>query len=154
MLVRRYFDTPTWGWQSPFDELNRIQRELDRAFEWGPWGRPGQLPTGVFPLMNITEDKNNFYLRAELPGIKASDVDISITGNSISISGTRTIATEGEKVKYHRREREAGSFRRMLKLPAEIDTGKVEAKSSDGVLTVVLPKAESKKPRQITVKAS
>jgi len=154
MIVRRYFDAPTWGWQNPFEELERMRRQLDRGFEEAPRGWPGQLPTGVFPLTNITEDKDNFYLRAELPGIKASDVDISITGNSISISGTRTIAAEAEKVKYHRREREAGSFRRMIKLPSEIDTGKVEAKSSDGLLTVVLPKAEAAKPRQITIKAS
>jgi HSP20 family protein len=125
---------------------------LDRVFEEAPRAWPTELPTGVFPLTNITEDKDKFYLRAELPGIKADDVDISITGNSISISGKRTIAAEDEKVKYHRREREAGSFRRMIKLPGEIDTGRVTAKSRDGVLTVVLPKAEAAKPKQIPIK--
>jgi len=154
MIVRRYFDAPDWGWRNPFGELERMRRELDRAFEEVPRTWPGELPTGVFPLTNISEDKDNFYLRAELPGIKASDVDISITGNSISISGTRTIAAEDAKVKYHRREREAGSFRRMIKLSGQINTAKVTAKSSNGVLTVVLPKAEAAKPKQIPIKVS
>jgi HSP20 family protein len=131
-----------------------MRRQLDRFFEVAPKGWPGELPTGVFPLTNITEDKDNFYLRAELPGIKASDVDISITGNSISISGTRTIAAEAENVKYHRQEREEGSFHRMIRLPSEINTDKVEAKSTNGILTVILPKAETAKPKQITIKAS
>lgn len=154
MIIRRYFDAPTWGLRNPFEELERMRRQLDKFFDVAPQGWPGELPTGVFPLTNITEDKDHFYLRAELPGIKASDVDISITGNSISISGTRTIAAEGEKVKYHRQEREGGSFRRMIRLPSEINTEKVEAKSTNGVLTVVLPKAETAKPKQITIKAS
>ena len=154
MIIRRYFDAPTGGWKSPFEELARMRRDLDRVFEEIPRTWLGELPTGVFPLTNITEDKDNFCLRAELPGIKASDVDISITGNSISISGQRQIVAEDKKVKYHRREREAGSFRRMIKLPAQIDTDKVEARSSDGVLTVILPKAETAKPKQIPIKVS
>lgn len=155
MIIRRYFGAPTWGWKSPFEELARVRRDFDRVFEEIPRTWPGELPTGVFPLTNITEDKGNFYLRAELPGIKASDVDISITGNSISISGQRQIVVaEDKKVKYHRREREAGSFRRMIKLPAQINTDKVAAKSSDGVLTVILPKTETAKPKQIPIKVS
>ncbi|MBN2467656.1 MAG: Hsp20/alpha crystallin family protein [Deltaproteobacteria bacterium] len=154
MIIKRYFDTPTLWWRSPFEELDRMRRDLERAFEEFPRTWPGEVPRGVFPLTNITEDKNNFYLRAELPGIKAKGVEISITGNSISISGERMIAAEDEKVKYHRREREAGKFRRMIKLPHEIDTDKVEAKSTNGVLAVLLPKKEAAKPKQISVRVS
>jgi len=102
----------------------------------------------------VTEDKDNYYVRAELPGLKAEDLDISVTGDTLSISGERKLPAEDEKAKYHRREREAGRFSRILSLPARTDTKKVEAVCTDGVLTVTLPKAEAAKPKQISVKAS
>jgi HSP20 family protein len=114
----------------------------------------GEPAAGVFPLMNVTEDKDNYYVRAELPGLKAEDLDISVTGDTLSISGERKLPAEDEKAKYHRREREAGRFSRILSLPARTDTKKVEAVCTDGVLTVTLPKAEAAKPKQISVKAS
>jgi HSP20 family protein len=104
--------------------------------------------------MNVTEDKDNYYVRAELPGLKADDLDISVTGDTLSISGERKISVEDEQAQYHRREREAGKFSRIVTLPAQMDTGKAEAHCTDGILTVVLPKAEAVKPRQIAVKAS
>jgi HSP20 family protein len=104
--------------------------------------------------MNVTEDKDSYYVRAELPGIKAEDLDISVTEDSLSVSGERKLPAEDEKATYHRREREAGNFSRLVTLPGPIDTAKVEARCADGILTVVLPKAESAKPKQITVKTS
>lgn len=115
------------------------------------WSTPA---AGVFPLMNITEDKNNYYVRAELPGLKADDLELSVTGDTLSISGERRIPAEDEKAQYHRREREAGRFSRIVSLPAQLDTGRVEASCTDGVLSVTLPKAEEAKPRQIAVKTS
>ena len=109
---------------------------------------------GVFPLINVTEDKDNYYVRAELPGLDAGELDISVTGDSLSIAGERKLPVEDEKAQYHRRERDAGSLSRLLNLPAQINTASVEARSSDGVLTVILPKAEEAKPRQIAVKSS
>ena len=108
----------------------------------------------MFPLVNVTEGGDNYYVRAELPGIKAEDLDISVTGNSLSIAGERRIRAEDEKANYHRREREAGKFSRVISLPAQVDTAKVEASCVDGILTVVLPKSEAAKPKQITVKTS
>ena len=104
--------------------------------------------------MNITEDADNYYVRAELPGLKAEDLDISVTGDTLSIAGERKMPVEDEKAQYHRREREAGKFSRIVSLPAQVDTGKVAAHCTDGILTVVLPKAEAVKPRQVSVKAS
>jgi HSP20 family protein len=116
-------------------------------------GRFFSMPTaGVFPLVNLTEDKNGYYVRAELPGLTAGELNISVTGNSLSISGQRKIASEGQDIRYHRREREAGSFNRIVSLPGEVDSDKVEAKLKDGILTVHVPKAEVAKPKQITVK--
>jgi HSP20 family protein len=109
---------------------------------------------GVFPLTNVTEDDDNYYVRAELPGMAADEIDISVTGDSLSISGERHIPAEKEEAKYHRREREAGKFSRIISLPAQIDTDKVEANCTDGVLTISLPKAQAAKPKQITVKTA
>ena len=152
MIVRRFFGTPRMRVASPFEELDRMRQDLGRLLgEYAP--AQMEMPTGVYPLTNITDDSDNFYVRAELPGIKADDIDISITGNSLSLTGERNIAAEDENVKYHRRERESGTFRRMIKLPSQIDTTKVSAQSANGVLTVTLPKAEEAKPRQIPITA-
>ena len=145
-------------WQRPylrspfFEEFNRMQRELDRLSENLSRGLLREEFAGVFPLVNVTEDSKSYFIRAELPGIKADETVISVTSNSISISGERKISTEGGGAKYHRREREAGKFSRVLTLPGQIDTAKVEAKSIDGILTLVLPKADIAEPKQITVK--
>jgi HSP20 family protein len=154
MILRRISDWPTGGWRSPFEEVERMKRQVDRLSE-GLTGRFFGEPTaGVFPLINLTEDHDNYYIRAELPGIKADDLDLSVTGNNLSIAGERKILPEDENANYHRREREAGKFSRVISVPTQVDTTKVEARSEDGILTVVLPKAESAKPKQITVKTA
>jgi HSP20 family protein len=107
---------------------------------------------GVLPLINLTEGKDNYYVRAELPGVKGDELDIQVTANNLAISGERKIAAEEEGARYHRREREAGTFSRMIGLPGEVDTDKVDAKLVNGILTVVISKAEIAKPKQITVK--
>jgi len=110
------------------------------------------MPTaGVFPLTNVTEDSENYYVRAELPGIKSSELDIQVTEEGISITGERKIPEEGNNVKYHRREREAGKFSRLINLPGKIDVNKVEASMENGILKVTVPKSEAIKPRQIAV---
>jgi HSP20 family protein len=130
-----------------------MRREMDRLFEGLTGGTSREPAAGVFPLTNVTEDSNNYYIRAELPGIKAKELDISVTGEGISISGERKIAAAEKEARYHRREREAGKFSRVISLPGHIHTEKVEASSVDGILTVVLPKAAAAKPKQVTVKA-
>ena len=154
MIWRRITGFPASEWTSPFDALERMRRDMDRLSEGLTRGIFREPTAGVFPLMNVTEDKDDYYVRAELPGLKADDLDISVTGDTLSISGERTLPVENEKAQYHRREREAGKFSRIVSLPAQVDTGKVEARCTDGVLTVVLPKAEAAKPKQIAVKTS
>jgi len=151
MIYRRVFNVPSWRFRSPFDELERMRRQMDRLFEdtMSPHQRPR---AGVFPLINLTEDKDNYYVRAELPGVKGDELDIQATSNNLAISGERKIAAEEEGAKYHRREREAGTFSRMVALPGEVNTDKVEANLQHGILTVVVPKAEVAKPKQISVK--
>jgi HSP20 family protein len=109
------------------------------------------VSAGVFPLINLTEDKDKYYVRAELPGVKGDELDIQVTGKNLAISGERKIAAEGEGARYHRREREAGTFSRMIGLPGEVDADNVEANLENGVLSITVPKAEIAKPRQITI---
>lgn len=154
MLLRRRTDWPAWGWSGPFDELDRIRREMDRLSEGLSRGLFGEPAAGVFPLTNVTEDTENYYVRAELPGLKADDLDISVTADTLSLAGERKLPAEDENALYHRRERDAGRFSRIISLPARVDTARVEARCTDGVLTVTLPKAEEAKPKQISIKAS
>jgi HSP20 family protein len=149
MIVRRLT-----GWRSPFEELERMRREMDWLTEGLTGGLFREPTAGVFPLMNVTEDNDNYYVRAELPGLRADELNISVTGDTISISGERKLPVEDKKARYHRREREAGKFSRIVSLPTQVDTDKVQARCADGILTVVLPKAEAAKPKQIAVKAS
>ncbi len=151
MIYRRMFGLPTLRFRSTFDELNQMRQQLERLFEGYP--SPYQRPrAGVFPLINLTEDQNNFYVRAELPGVKADELEIQATGNNLSITGERKIPAVAEDARYHRREREAGTFSRIIGMPADVNSEKVEASLENGILTVVIPKAEAAKPRQIAVK--
>jgi len=140
------------GWRHPFTELERMSRQMDRLSQ-GLTRSPGLAlrTASVFPAINLTEDADSYYVRAELPGIKADALDIQAVGRNLTISGARTIASEGENIKYHRREREAGKFSRIIGLPGDINTDKVDAKLANGMLTVTIAKAEVAKPKQITV---
>jgi HSP20 family protein len=152
MIYRRLFDIPTWGFRRPFSELDRLRKQMDELYGAISGGTLPMPSAGVFPLTNVTEDKNNYYVRAELPGMKAEELDIQVASNSLSITGERKIAIEGNNVKYHRREREAGKFSRSISLPGDVDVDNVDARMEHGVLTIIIPKAEIAKPRQITVK--
>ena len=153
MIVRKRFGWPGFSSGSR-GELDQMKREMERLFEGISRGLVRETTAGVFPLVNVSEDKDNYYVRAELPGVNAENLDITITGDNLSISGERKIPLEDESAKYHRRERDAGKFNRMLTLPGQVDSEKVEARLADGILTVVLPKPASTKPRQISVQGN
>ncbi len=152
MIYRRFWGVPTREVRNPFSELERVRRQMEQLFEgYGSANaRPGTA--GVFPLVNLSETKDGYFIRAELPGVIADQLDIQVTANSVSIAGERKIQEENQEARYHRRERDAGRFSRVIGLPTEIDPQKVEADLVNGVLTVAVAKAEAAKPRQITVK--
>ena len=152
MIYRKLFNVPTWGLNRPFREFDRLRRQMDELYCALSGGVLPMPSAGVFPLTNVTEDNENYYVRAELPGIKPDELDIQVTAAGISISGERKISAEGNGAKYHRREREAGKFSRLINLPGEVDVNKVEASMENGILKVTIPKSEAAKPRQITVK--
>ena len=150
MIYRRVFNVPSYKFRSPWEELDRMRRQLGQVFEDFPQQRVG---AGVFPLINLTEDKDNYYVRTELPGVKGEELDIQVTGKNLAISGERKIAAEEEGARYHRREREAGTFSRMIGLSGEVDSNKVEANLENGILSIKVLKSEISKPKQITVKS-
>jgi HSP20 family protein len=151
MIYRRFFNVPTWKFRSPVEELYRLRQQMEQMLESAATPQQREA-AGVLPLINLTEGKDNYYVRAELPGVKGDELDIQVTANNLAISGERKIAAEDEGARYHRREREAGTFSRMIGLPDEVDTDKVDAKLENGILTIVISKAEIAKPKQITVK--
>ena len=108
----------------------------------------------AFPAVNVNQDADHFYLRAELPGLQVDDLDLSVDGSKITIRGRRDIPAEGGEVSFHRRERVAGTFARTVSLPADVTTDEVSATYRNGILTIVAPKAPEAKPRQIAVNAS
>jgi HSP20 family protein len=143
-------------WQTEpgaFSEMDRLRREVNRLFS--DFGETGErFFSRAYPAVNLSEDTENLYVRAELPGVKAEDLDVTVVEGRLVIRGARTIAKEQEGANYHRREREGGTFRRTMALPERVDPGRVSAALKDGVLTVTLPKAEEAKPRKISVKRS
>jgi HSP20 family protein len=152
MIYRRLFNIPTWGFRRPSDELDHLRRQMSELYGALAGNAISMPSAGVFPLTNVTENSSNYYVRAELPGMQSDELNIQVTSNGISISGERKIPQEGNGVKYHRREREAGKFSRSINLPGGIDVNAVEASLDNGILTITIPKAEVAKSRQITVK--
>ena len=151
MIIRRLENWPFEGLSGGVSELDRLRRDLGRLFN-GRIGDDGwDAPAGVFPLLNVSQDSENVYVRSEIPGMKLEQLDVSVTGRSLTVSGERLIPDEGSNVRYHRKEREAGKFRRQLNLPTDVDNGRVQAKYQHGILMVVLPKSEKAKPRKIAI---
>jgi HSP20 family protein len=146
-------------WRGPFyeslkefRELDHLQDEVNRLYESFFGRRPFSERPDVFPAINVSEDHDNLYVSAELPGVEAKDVDITVEEDSLTIKGVRRVEPDYEGVSYHRREREGGGFNRKISLQTRIVTEKVKAEMKDGVLTVVMPKAEDVKPTTIDIK--
>jgi len=154
MITRKLMGFPSMGWPLSFGEMERMARQMN-WLTGGILGRPGtsMFSAKVFPAVNISEDKGSYYVRTELPGIKADDINLEIIGRNLTISGERKIPSEGENARYHRREREAGRFSRVVGLPGEVEVNSVAAKLTNGLLTITIAKAEAAKPKpkQITV---
>lgn len=150
MTLIRWLNRPEFT--RPAFEPERLQREMNQLFNNFVNRGERVWRSSVFPALNVSEDENNIYVRAELPGVDPKDLDISIEGDALTLRGERRSSEPGGKVSYHRREREVGKFRRVLTFPAKIDSDKADACFKSGVLTLTLPKAEEAKPRQVAIK--
>lgn len=147
MLAR----TPVW--QNP---LSQMSAEMDRLFESmisGPFSSAALNWTSApFPPLNLWEDAENWYIEAEVPGLSLEQIELTCTGNTLTISGSRRPAA-AEGASYLRRERGQGRFEREVTLPYPIDASRVQARAANGVLTVTVPKSDVLRPRKIQIRA-
>ena len=139
-----------------FGRLTSLRDEIDRLFEapLAELAHSSQLLSGWSPAFDVYEDKDNFYVRAELPGMKREDIDLSMHNGSLSISGERKNDEQLKEAEVYRAERFFGRFQRTITLPAQVAVEKIKAQYKDGILNVTLPKAEEAKPKHIDVKVS
>jgi HSP20 family protein len=134
----------------PVSNLLALQTELER-FLRNPAIRLGVSEPGDFPPVNIFDDGDGVIVIAEIPGMDPESLNVSGQSHTLTMKGERKRETVGEAAGYHRRERLFGEFSRSVQLPDELDLDKAAASCEAGMLTVRVPKAESAKPRQITV---
>lgn len=139
-----------------FGRLSTLRDEIDRLFEapLSEFAQTSQLLSGWTPPLDVYEDKDHLYVRAELPGMKKQDIALSLHDGSLSVSGERKTEKTHEEQEVYRAERFFGRFQRTVTLPTPVQMDKVKAEYKDGVLTVTLPKAEEAKPKRIDVNVS
>jgi HSP20 family protein len=133
----------------PFDALSSLQQALD-AFRSSNWLASGPSGGGGYPLINLFRRGDDFVLVTEVPGIRKSDLEIQVKGNTVRVAGRKSVAYP-EKASLHRRERLDGRFDRALTLPFEIAADGVKAECRDGILALYLPRAEHERPKTIQV---
>ncbi|MCL4846716.1 MAG: Hsp20/alpha crystallin family protein [Acidobacteria bacterium] len=142
----------------PFRELAAMQDRINRIFG-DAYGRRADDDVSLrgdwIPAVDIYEnDRHELVLKAELPGLNRDDIDLRVENNTLTVRGERRREAGVRDEQYHRVERVYGTFSRSFTLPSSLDAGSVTADYRDGVLTVVLPKREEAKPRQIQVKVN
>jgi HSP20 family protein len=140
----------------PFGEMVHLHRAMDRVLDERfarPWRTLGWENGEAFLPLDVYETEDELVVKASLPGFKPEDVDVSITGDTLTIKGEYKAEEETKKRSYYRQEHRYGSFHRAITLPTQIESGKAEAVFEHGVLTLTMPKAESIKPKTIKVKA-
>jgi HSP20 family protein len=141
----------------PLRDVLSLRQAMDRLFEESfvrprdAW--PLSRAAGLTVAVDMHETDDELVLTADLPGLKPEDVDIGITENTLTMRGEFRSEDEGERGNVHFQERRYGSFQRSLALPAPIDADAAEAEFKDGVLTIMLPKTEETRPKQVKVKA-
>lgn len=135
----------------PLENLSRIQDQMDRMMASLFEPMYSAAPESYAPYCEINEDKNNYYLKFDMPGVDKSDVQIELSNQSITVSADRMDQRTGEDLRTSYSEIAYGSYSRTFNLPSEIDDSKVEAKFDRGVLLITLPKSVSNKPKQIAV---
>jgi len=138
----------------PFRGLSTLRDEIDRLFD-SPLSALSETTqpflSGWLPAVDFFEDKDNFIVKAELPGMKKEEIEIALHDGVLTLSGERKADEKYESAQTCRSERFLGRFQRTLSLPAAVEADKVQATYKDGILTVTLPKAEEAKPKQIEV---
>ena len=145
-MYRRYRTPSIWR------EMDRLQQDMNRLFRDLPANRVRSAPS--FPALNVWAAEDSAVITAEIPGVNKDDLDINVTGDTLTLSGVRNVDELPEDARYHRRERAFGEFNRSIQLPYTVDVNKVKAIFKNGVLKVDLPRVEAEKPKKIAVKTS
>lgn len=144
------------GWHPVTDfasEFVSMQREIDRMFDRFRGGITEETPaSGLHPAVDIVENENDFVVNVELPGVSKQDVKITVQDDVLMIKGEKKFEKEKKGDAYHRVERSYGVFHRSFTLPATVKSERIEASHENGILRIVLPKAEEAKPKEIDVK--
>jgi len=140
-------------WRKKDDSVNSLQKQMNSMFDSFFRGFDLDVSRGGFsPALDVNETPEAVIVKAEIPGIPVKDVDISLTGDVLTISGEKKEEKEEKGENYHRVERSFGSFHRSVSLPSYIDSAKVEASARDGILTITIGKKPEMKARKISVK--
>ena len=143
-------------YREPFQELDRMRRDMDRLwdsfFEDRPMVRRGDWLGDWMPSLDLSETKNEFVVKAEVPGMTPKDIDISLAEGVLTIRGEKKQEKEEKEENSHFVERSYGSFSRSLRLPGEVQSDKIKAAYKDGVLRVTLPKSEEARKKEIKIK--
>lgn len=142
-----------WGTSfDPFAGLRAIHRELDRL-AW-PWtGDQRRIGGGAYPPVNVFESDAEVVVQCELAGVDPKDLDVCITGETLSIKGVKRPLEGEEELHFIRHERGSGEFTRTIVLPDAVDADKIQAALVNGVMTIRLPKAAAAKPRKVVIEA-
>jgi len=152
-MLTRWFDWDNLDWARSFAELEALRREMNRVFGAEDPGGTARHTAGGFPRIGLFDTKEELVLRAELPGVAESDLEITAESGMLTLRGKRKIEVpKGYGV--HRQERSDTTFARSFSLPCKVSADKAIATLKDGVLTLRLPKAPEVKPLQITVKTA
>lgn len=146
-MYRRYRVPAAWK------EVDRLQREMNQLFEEYSPARRLRRASG-YPAMNAWANEEGLTVTAEVPGVSPTDIDISVVGETLTLSGTRKSDDVQENVRYHRQERGYGNFSRTIQLPFPISVDEVDATFKNGILKINLPRAEEDKPKKIAVKSA
>ena len=133
-----------------FAELDRLQREMQEAFDLSPSIRG--LARGSFPAINVGGTPRSVEIYAFAPGIDPSAIDVQLEKGTLTIAGERKAPAVPEKANVHINERFAGSFRRVITLPDDVDPDSIDAKYRDGMLHIVIQRKQEAQPRRITIK--
>lgn len=142
---------------TPFRSVMSFRDEMDKLLNdfYGRVGQSEEMYEGDWvPAMDISETENDVIACLDIPGLSKEDIKVSVQSDVLTISGEKKHEETENKANIHRVERLHGMFRRVLKLPAEVDSSKVRASYKDGVLKVTLPKVEAKKPKEIPVQVT
>ncbi|HUT89727.1 MAG TPA: Hsp20/alpha crystallin family protein [Thermoguttaceae bacterium] len=139
------------GWD-PTGTLRHMQREMDRLMGRDLFAESRSIGGGTYPPVNVLNGPEDILVQCEVAGVERADLDVSITGETLVIRGSKKPPADAGKARFHRRERGFGDFNRTVVLPDKVDPGAVEAELHAGILSIRLPKSEAARPRQIEVK--